>query len=142
MKIAVWSGPRNISTALMRAFENRPDTCVIDEPFYAYYLYETKDNHPLRKEIISAVEQAGTVQKDESPVTAGKTQAQSDQLFDRLIDSLAEAEEKAADSQKKVLKPDEPVPVAATAQPQPQAEPEKMKIQRMRARKAPTARRA
>ena len=56
MKIAMWSGPRNISTALMRAFENRPDTYIIDEPFYAYYLYETKDNHPLREEIISAGE--------------------------------------------------------------------------------------
>ena len=36
--IAMWSGPRNISTALMRSFENRPDCVVLDEPFYAYYL--------------------------------------------------------------------------------------------------------
>ena len=41
MKIFMWSGPRNISTALMRSFENRNDTYVIDEPFYAYYLKKT-----------------------------------------------------------------------------------------------------
>ena len=34
----MWSGPRNISTAMMRAWENRPDTVVVDEPFYAHYL--------------------------------------------------------------------------------------------------------
>ena len=36
VKIAMWSGPRNISTAMMRSFENRTDTFVIDEPFYAF----------------------------------------------------------------------------------------------------------
>tara|TARA_B100001029_G_C15060841_1_gene458340 strand:+ start:974 stop:1690 length:717 start_codon:yes stop_codon:yes gene_type:complete len=50
--IAMWSGPRNISTALMRSFENRPDTVVTDEPFYAHYLYKTKINHPMKNEII------------------------------------------------------------------------------------------
>ena len=37
-RIAMWSGPRNISTALMRSFENRKDSAVLDGPFYAYYL--------------------------------------------------------------------------------------------------------
>ena len=41
IRIAMWSGPRNISTAMMRSFENRPDTVVIDEPFYAHYLDKT-----------------------------------------------------------------------------------------------------
>ena len=36
--IAMWSGPRNLSTAMMRSFENREDTVVFDEPFYAHYL--------------------------------------------------------------------------------------------------------
>ena len=49
----MWSGPRNLSTALMRSFENREDTKVWDEPFYAYYLKETKKNHPLANEIIN-----------------------------------------------------------------------------------------
>ena len=39
--IAMWSGPRNISTAMMRSFENRSDCQVIDEPFYGYYLQQT-----------------------------------------------------------------------------------------------------
>ncbi len=42
----MWSGPRNISTALLRSFSNRDDTIVYDEPFYSYYLKETGLNHP------------------------------------------------------------------------------------------------
>ena len=42
MIIFMWSGPRNLSTALMRSFENRKDTYVIDEPFYSYYLKKTE----------------------------------------------------------------------------------------------------
>jgi hypothetical protein len=56
VRLAVWSGPRNISTALMRAWENRPDTRVVDEPLYAYYLHETGLNHPARDEVIAAGE--------------------------------------------------------------------------------------
>jgi Sulfotransferase domain len=48
----MWSGPRNISTAMMRAWENRVDTRVIDEPFYAYYLNSTGLKHPGYEEII------------------------------------------------------------------------------------------
>lgn len=46
LRIAMWSGPRNISTALMRAFENRPDCAVVDEPFYGHYLSATGLEHP------------------------------------------------------------------------------------------------
>jgi hypothetical protein len=56
VRLAMWSGPRNISTALMRSWENRPDTRVIDEPFYAYYLQETGSDHPGREEVIAAGE--------------------------------------------------------------------------------------
>jgi hypothetical protein len=52
VRIAMWSGPRNISTAMMRAFENRDDTAVIDEPFYAAYLKETGIVHPMREEVL------------------------------------------------------------------------------------------
>ena len=48
----MWSGPRNISTALLRSFSNRDDTIVYDEPFYSYYLKETNLNHPMKDEII------------------------------------------------------------------------------------------
>ncbi|HKP92533.1 MAG TPA: hypothetical protein VJS88_01460, partial [Chthoniobacterales bacterium] len=53
LRIAMWSGPRNISTALMRSWGNRPDTFVCDEPFYAYYLRETGLQHPGRDEVIA-----------------------------------------------------------------------------------------
>lgn len=50
----MWSGPRNISTALMRSWGNRPDTFVCDEPLYAYYLTRIEVNHPGRDEVIAA----------------------------------------------------------------------------------------
>ena len=53
MIIACWSGPRNISTALMRSWSSRDDTFVIDEPFYAYYLSKTQLKHPMFNEIIN-----------------------------------------------------------------------------------------
>jgi hypothetical protein len=53
VRLAVWSGPRNISTALMRSWENRPDCTVVDEPLYACYLETTGLNHPGRDEIIA-----------------------------------------------------------------------------------------
>lgn len=53
-RIAMWSGPRNISTAMMRSWENRADTFVTDEPFYACYLESTGIDHPGRQEIIAS----------------------------------------------------------------------------------------
>ncbi|MBE7203757.1 MAG: HAD family hydrolase, partial [Parafilimonas terrae] len=54
VRLAMWSGPRNISTAMMRAFENRADTAVSDEPFYAAYLAETGLVHPMRDEVLAS----------------------------------------------------------------------------------------
>jgi hypothetical protein len=48
----MWSGPRNVSTALMRSWGNRDDTLVVDEPFYAHYLRVTGLEHPGRDEVI------------------------------------------------------------------------------------------
>ncbi|MGH8171704.1 MAG: hypothetical protein ACREPX_01070 [Rhodanobacteraceae bacterium] len=53
LRIAMWSGPRNISTAMMRAWENRGDCAVSDEPLYAHYLSETGSDHPAREEVIA-----------------------------------------------------------------------------------------
>ena len=53
LRIAAWSGPRNISTAMLRSWENRPDTIVCDEPLYAHYLMETGLDHPGRDEVIA-----------------------------------------------------------------------------------------
>lgn len=54
LRLAMWSGPRNISTALMRAWENREDCAVWDEPLYGYYLARTGIPHPGASEIIAA----------------------------------------------------------------------------------------
>ena len=53
-RIAMWSGPRNISTAMMRSFGARPDTAVMDEPFYAAYLVHTGLDHPMREAVIAS----------------------------------------------------------------------------------------
>jgi hypothetical protein len=55
-RIAMWSGPRNISTALMRSFGSRPDTHVSDEPLYAHYLRATGLDHPKAAEIVATHE--------------------------------------------------------------------------------------
>ena len=54
VRIAMWSGPRNISTAMMRAFENRGDCAVSDEPFYAAYLVATGLYHPMRDDVVAS----------------------------------------------------------------------------------------
>ena len=56
MRIAMWSGPRNISTAMMRSWGNRADTTVVDEPFYAFYLKQTGKDHPGADEVIACGE--------------------------------------------------------------------------------------
>lgn len=53
VNIAMWSGPRNISTAMMRSWENRTDCQVIDEPFYAHFLKHTGIDHPMADDIIA-----------------------------------------------------------------------------------------
>ena len=53
-KIAMWSGPRNLSTALMYSFGNRADFAVVDEPFYAHYLRETGLAHPMRDDVLAS----------------------------------------------------------------------------------------
>ena len=57
MRIAMWSGPRNLSTAMMYAFAARSDCAVVDEPFYAAYLALTGLNHPMRREILASQSQ-------------------------------------------------------------------------------------
>jgi hypothetical protein len=56
LRIAMWSGPRNISTAMMRSWGNRPDTAVVDEPFYAHYLKVTGADHPIAEQVIASGE--------------------------------------------------------------------------------------
>ena len=57
LRLAMWSGPRNLSTALMRSFENRPDCVVVDEPLYAHYLASTRRPHPGFDDILASQSQ-------------------------------------------------------------------------------------
>ena len=56
LRIAMWSGPRNLSTAMMRSFGARADTQVSDEPFYGAYLAQTGDDHPMAADVIAAMD--------------------------------------------------------------------------------------
>lgn len=76
VRIAMWSGPRNISTAMMRSFGNRPDTVVWDEPLYAWFLERTGIRHPMRAEILAAHEtdlDAIVARAARSPLPPGKS---------------------------------------------------------------------
>jgi len=75
VRVGMWSGPRNISTAMMRAFENRPDTVVVDEPLYAAYLARTGIDHPMRDEVIAAqpTDAAAAVAELAAPLPDGRT---------------------------------------------------------------------
>lgn len=74
MKIAMWSGPRNLSTAMLYAFGCRPDFAAWDEPFYAAYLKATGIDHPMREHVLQAHEtDASVVAADcAGPVPDGK----------------------------------------------------------------------
>jgi hypothetical protein len=72
VRIAGWSGPRNISTAMMRSWDSRPDCVVVDEPFYACYLLESGADHPMRDDIIASQPRtrAGVVDALSAPPSA------------------------------------------------------------------------
>jgi hypothetical protein len=74
VRVAMWSGPRNISTAMMRAWDNRGDTFVCDEPLYAHYLQRTGRDHPGAVEVIAAGETDASKVTDwlTGPVPRGK----------------------------------------------------------------------
>jgi hypothetical protein len=56
IRIAMWSGPRNLSTAMMRSFGSRADTFVSDEPFYGCFLKASDARHPMRGEVMAAMD--------------------------------------------------------------------------------------
>lgn len=56
IRIAMWSGPRNLSTAMMRSFGSRADCFVSDEPFYGCFLKASGADHPMRREVIAAMD--------------------------------------------------------------------------------------
>jgi hypothetical protein len=59
LRLSVWSGPRNVSTALMYSFRQRPDTAVVDEPLYGHYLSTSDAQHPGAAEVLETMDDDG-----------------------------------------------------------------------------------
>ena len=90
VRVAMWSGPRNISTAMMRAWENREDTVVVDEPFYAAYLLRTGIDHPGRDAVIAAqpTDPAEVVRRLHEPLPDGVEVHYAKQMAHHLADDM------------------------------------------------------
>lgn len=90
IRIAVWSGPRNISTALMRSFGNRSDTVVTDEPLYASYLARTGLDHPGRDEVLASQshDAEDVFRTLTGPIPAGQAVWYQKQMAHHLPDDL------------------------------------------------------
>lgn len=87
MHIAMWSGPRNLSTALMYSFSSRADCAVMDEPFYAAYLAATGADHPMAAEVIAAGETdpAEVVARCLAPPPEGKAHVYQKHMCHHMI---------------------------------------------------------
>lgn len=87
MRIAMWSGPRNLSTAMMYSFGNRADVHVVDEPFYGPYLHLTGLAHPMADEIMaSRPESADEVQQSLiGPIPDGRPHAYHKHMCQHMI---------------------------------------------------------
>jgi len=90
VRIAMWSGPRNVSTALMRSFGSRPDTHVCDEPFYAHWLQCTGTEHPGREEVCRRHETdwRAVVATLTGPLPAGKTVSYQKHMAHHLLPDI------------------------------------------------------
>lgn len=90
MKLAMWSGPRNLSTAMMYAFAQRADFTVLDEPFYGPYLRLTGLDHPMRQEVL-ADRTDDAIEVEQSligPVPDGKPNAYHKHMCQHMIDGI------------------------------------------------------
>jgi hypothetical protein len=90
MRLAMWSGPRNLSTAMMYAFGARDDCAIWDEPFYAAYLAKTGLEHPMREEIIAAgkTDPDAVARACTGPVPAEKPHFYMKHMAHHLIDGF------------------------------------------------------
>jgi hypothetical protein len=93
IRIAMWSGPRNISTAMMRSWGSRRDTFVVDEPFYAYYLRATGREHPARDEVIShgELDSKKVIAQLTGPVPTGQQIYYQKQMTHHLLPEIERA---------------------------------------------------
>jgi len=90
MRIAMWSGPRNLSTAMMYAFGARADMAVVDEPFYAAYLADTGSDHPMRAEILASqsTDAADVARKLIGSIPAGKPHFYQKHMCQHMISGI------------------------------------------------------
>lgn len=90
MRIAMWSGPRNLSTAMMYSFGNRADCAVVDEPFYAFYLARTGLEHPMRAEVMAAQsdDPETVVQSLIGPVPGGRAHFYQKHMCHHMVDGV------------------------------------------------------
>ena len=90
VRIAMWSGPRTVSTALMRSFGARPDTAVVDEPLYAAYLDATGLDHPMRDEVLASqpTDWRVVVATLVGPVPGGKAVFYQKHMTHHLLDGV------------------------------------------------------
>lgn len=90
MRIGMWSGPRNLSTAMMYSFGARTDCAVIDEPFYAAYLAQTGLNHPMRDRIMATQPQNPSAVVDDllGPIPDGKSHFYQKHMAQHMIPDM------------------------------------------------------
>jgi len=90
MHIAMWSGPRNLSTAMMYSFAARGDCAVVDEPFYAAYLSRTGLDHPMRDAILASqpTDPARVVDVLTGPAPAGKAHFYQKHMAQHMIPGI------------------------------------------------------
>lgn len=90
--VAMWSGPRNISTAMLRSWGSRADTAVIDEPFYAHYLAHSRfrDQHPGADEIVAAYQTdwQAVAAALTGPIPAGKSIYYQKHMTHHMLDHI------------------------------------------------------
>ena len=91
MKIAAWSGPRNLSTAMMYSFGSRSDTIISDEPFYASYLKTTKLEHPMRAKILKSQSNNPNevVESCNSPIPLNKDLWYQKHMCTHILDNIS-----------------------------------------------------
>lgn len=87
MKLAMWSGPRNLSTAMMYSFGARDDFAVMDEPFYAAYLAQTGLDHPMRDAIIASqpTDPAQVIETLTGPIPQGRAHFYQKHMTQHMI---------------------------------------------------------
>lgn len=94
LRLAMWSGPRNVSSALMRSFDSRADCVVVDEPFYAHYLKVTGLEHPARQAVLESQPtewRTVTKQLTHAPLPGGESVHYQKHMAHHLLDGMAGA---------------------------------------------------